>query len=296
MTVPVTKKVFGEDKDTSYLGDPWREAGALAGFEAAIEQGPGLFLAAVGVLVTAVAALFVLFWYFIAPRLEGFSPLLPPAALLAGGVLISYIFLEYLGVVATTYTGKRFLLPLGGSSRVIIKLVAPARRLAKLLGSSADRMAHSAVRVSNAVTRAKAGGLKKVGPVLVLLPRCVQRPECGQPLVEDVDNCRRCGQCPVSEILDLREEYEGVVMQVLTGGSVVPSVVRHFEPRAVIGVACERELITGIYVVNDRPVLGVANQRPQGPCRGTTLEVADLRAAVETFTTGATDGKPLNGE
>jgi hypothetical protein len=283
MTVPVTKKAFVDDKDASYLGDPWRDAGALAGFEAAIEQGPGLFLAAVGVLITAAAALFVLFWYFIAPRLEAFSPLLPPAALLAGGILISYIFLEYLGVVATTYTGKRFLLPLGGSSRVIIKLVAPARRLAKLLGSSADRMAHSAVRVSNAVTRATAKGSKRPGPVLVLLPRCVQRPECGQPLVEDVDSCRRCGQCPVAEILDLRDEYEGVVMQVLTGGSVVPSVVAHFEPRAVIGVACERELITGIYVVNDRPVLGVANQRPQGPCRGTTLTLDELREAVEIF-------------
>lgn len=284
MTVPVTKKDFVDDKDASYLGDPWRDAGALAGFEAAIEQGPGLFLAAVGVLITAAAALFVLFWYFIAPRLEAFSPLLPPAVLLVGGVLISYIFLEYLGVVATTYAGKRFLLPLGGSSRAIIKLVAPARRLAKLLGSSADRMAHSAVRVSNAVTRATAKGSKRPGPVLVLLPRCVQRPECAQPLVEDIDSCRRCGECPVAEILELREGYEGVVMAVLTGGSVVPAAVRHFEPRAVIGVACERELITGIYVVSDRPVLGVANQRPQGPCRGTTVTLGELREAVEIFT------------
>jgi hypothetical protein len=83
--------------------------------------------------------------------------------------------------------------------------------------------------------------------------------------------------------LSLREEYDDVVMAVLTGGSVVPSVVRHFDPRAVIGVACERELITGIYVVNDRPVLGVANQRPEGPCRGTKVTLEELRDAVEIF-------------
>lgn len=283
MSDPVKEKTFVDGRDTSYLGDPWRDAGALAGFEAAIEQGPRLFLVAVGILITAVAALFVILWYFTAPRLEAFSSILPSAALLAGGVLTSYIFLEYLGLIATAYTGKNLLLPLGRSSRVIIKLALPARRLAKLLGSSPDRMAHSAVRVSNAVTRATARSRMKPGPVLVLLPRCIQRPECGQPLVEDVDSCRRCGECPVAEVLDLREEYEGVVMAVLTGGSVVPSVVRHFKPRAVIGVACERELITGIYVVNDRPVLGVANQRPQGPCRGTTLTLEELRKAIEVF-------------
>ena len=276
------KSVVGVE-DTSYLGDEWREAGALAGFEAAIEQGPALFLAAVGILITGAAALFVLFWYFTAPRLEAFSPFLPSAVLLAGGVLISYLFLEYLGIIATTYTGKGLLLPLGRSSRIIMKFAAPARRLARLFGSTGDRMAHSAVRVSNAVTRATANRSKRPGPVLVLLLRCIQRPECSQPLVEDVDSCRRCGECPVAEILDLREEYDDVVMAVLTGGSVVPSVVRHFEPRAVIGVACERELITGIYVVNDRPVLGVANQRPQGPCRGTTLTLEELREAIEIF-------------
>jgi hypothetical protein len=291
-----TDKKFVKDKETSYLGDPWRDAGALAGFEPAIEQGPGLFLAAVGILIAVAAALFVLFWYSIAPRLEAVSPSLPVAVLFAGGVLVSYIFLEFLGIIATTYTGRALLLPLGRSNRVIIKLVAPARRLAKLLGSSADRVAHSAVRVSNAVTHATARGFKKPGPVLVLLPRCVQRPECSQPLVEDVDSCRRCGECPVEGILALREEYDDVVMAVLTGGSVVPSVVRHFDPRAVIGVACERELITGIYVVNDRPVLGVANQRPEGPCRRTALDVAELRAAVETFATGAADVEKLNRE
>ena len=31
-------------------------------------------------------------------------------------------------------------------------------------------------------------------------------------------------------------------------------------------------------------VIGVANQRPEGPCRATFVEVADLEAALDVFT------------
>jgi hypothetical protein len=88
----------------------------------------------------------------------------------------------------------------------------------------------------------------------------------------------------VAALLDMRNEYADVVMAVLTGGSVVPGVVRRLEPRAVIGLACERELVAGIMAVDGRPVLGVANQRPLGPCRGTTLDLDELREALEVFT------------
>jgi hypothetical protein len=283
MTERVTPKNEGYVADGSYLGDQWRGVGGLAGFEAAIEQGPGLFLAAVGIIIAAAAAVFAILWYFTAPRFAGIAEALPRTVLFGGGVLFLYVALEYAGIVATTYSGRPLLLPLGRSTRAVMKLVAPARRLAGLFGSSKDRMAHSAVQVSNAITRATRKEAGEAGPVLVLLPRCLQRPECAQPIVEDIDSCRRCGKCPVADLLGLRNEFEGVIMAVLTGGSVVPAAVSHFKPRAVIGVACERELITGIYVVGDRPVIGVANQRPLGPCRATTLDMAELRAEIEAF-------------
>jgi hypothetical protein len=272
-----------ENESNDYLGDEWREAGAMAGFEVAIDQGPGLFLAAIGVFVLAGAALFAALWYLTAPRLAALTAVLPNVLLGVGGLLFLYIILEYLALGATVYTGKALALPLARSSHTLVKFLPAARRIARFFGSTPDRMAHSAVRVSNAVTRAGGRGPRGEGPVLVLLPRCVQRPGCPQPLVEDIENCRRCGECPMAELLDLRNEYPDVVMAVLTGGSVVPGVVRRLEPRAVIGLACERELISGIMAVAERPVLGVANRRPLGPCRGTTLDVAELRDAIEIF-------------
>ena len=167
--------------DADYLGDEWREAGAMAGFEVAIDQGPGLFLAAVGVFVVAAGAAFAALWYLTAPRLAALTPMLPNVLLAAGGLLFLYLLLEYLALTATVYTGKGLALPLARSSGAVVKLLPAARRLARLFGSTPDRMAHSAVRVSNAVTRAARRRRGGEGPVLVLLPRCVQRPGCQQP-------------------------------------------------------------------------------------------------------------------
>ncbi|UCH78913.1 MAG: DUF116 domain-containing protein [Candidatus Coatesbacteria bacterium] len=275
------RKSAAERED--YLGEQWREAGALAAFEPAIDQGPGMYLGALGAFLLAGAGLYALLWYLAGPRLAQLASALPVVLLAAGAAAFLYLALEYAGLAATVYSGRNFLLPLARSTRFIVKLAPAAGRLGRLFGSTADRMTHSMVQVSNAVTRARRRRGRKAGPVLVLLPRCLQRPGCPQPLEEDIDSCRRCGECPVAGLLDLRNEYDDVVMKVLTGGSVVPGVVRSLAPRAVIGVACERELLAGIMAVDDTPVVGVANQRPEGPCRATTLTVEELEEAIDDF-------------
>jgi hypothetical protein len=283
MSDPVTEKTFADGRDTSYLGDPWRDAGALAGFEAAIEQGPGLFLGALGVIIAGCAVLAFGLWYLAAPRLAQITPVVPTYALAAVAAASAYALCEYLGLILTVYTGKKFLLPLSRVRLIIIRMIPLARRLARLFGSTPDRMTHSTVRVSNAVMRAGARKRRPGRPLLVLLPRCIQNPGCSQPIVEDIDNCRRCGNCPVAALLDLRSEYDNVVMAVLTGGSVVAGVVRQVDPGAIIGVACERELITGIMIVPDRPVVGVPNERPEGPCRATVLKLGELREELDAY-------------
>ena len=272
-----------ESDNREYLGERWREAGALSNFEAAIRQGPGLFLAALAVGWAAAAALTAALGYLVAPRLAQFSPALPAVFGAAAGVIFGYLLLEYLGLVATVYVRRDFLLPALRWSRALVKLVPTALKFAPLLGASRDRLIHSFVEVSNAATRASRARVARPGPVLVLLPRCLQRPECAQPVAEDVESCKRCGQCAVAAALALRDELGGVEMVVLTGGSSVPGLVRRLRPRAVVGVACEREILAGIEAVEGCAVLGVANQRPHGPCRGTVIDLDELRAAVETF-------------
>jgi hypothetical protein len=50
----------------------------------------------------------------------------------------------------------------------------------------------------------------------------------------------------------------------------------------VIGVACERDLLSGIRDVRHKlSVLGIANTRPNGPCRDTQINLAELEATLD---------------
>jgi len=274
--------------DADYLGERWREAGALAGFETDIRQGPALFLLTLGVLLGAAFAAGAGAWYLAAPRLAQWSPALPRLALVAAALAAVYLLAEYVGLVATVVSRRRFLLPLAAANRVTFRLMPAARRIGRLFGPGGDRLTHSFVELSNALTRARPllrryGLSRREGPVLVLLPRCLQRPACPAAVVDDIANCRRCGGCMMGDVVALGERYDGVVLAVLSGGSLARGLIRRLEPRAVVGVACERELFDGIVAVHDRPVLGVANQRPVGPCRATVIRVTELEAALSFF-------------
>ena len=62
-------------------------------------------------------------------------------------------------------------------------------------------------------------------------------------------------------------------------------MIRTERPSAVIGVACERDLISGIRDVSPLlPTIGITNQRPEGPCKNTLIDMDALRRAIETFT------------
>lgn len=267
-----------------YLGELWRTAADIEHAEASIEEGPRLFLGGLAFVIAAAAGFILTAWYFAAPRLAQFAPWLPKATLAVFGAGLLYLFTEYAGLAATALTGKNYLLPLGRHNKLWLRAAAAAIRSAPLLRSSRDRFIHSFVRVSNAVATARRKSYaRKRGPILVLLPRCVQRPECPEAVTTNVNFCRRCCKCLIGEVLELRDEYDDVIVVVLAGGSAVRGLVRRLDPRAVIGVACERELWVGIAAMDDRPVVGIANQRPYGPCRATSFHVEELKRVLEEF-------------
>ena len=117
--------------------------------------------------------------------------------------------------------------------------------------------------------------------ILLLLPRCLQNLECTQNIVKDIHNCKRCGRCPVKSLIELGEHY-GVVPRVASGGRLALAMVLESWVEAVVAVACEAELKQGILHC-PKPVLAVINQRPNGPCVSTGVDLDQVRAAVTQF-------------
>jgi hypothetical protein len=266
-----------------YLGEAWLDEKARAAFEAESEEGTWLFLTAAGAALVGLFGVLTIAWYLTAPRFAQLWETLPWVTAAGGAAVVVYLALEYVGVILTVATGKPLLLPLARQGRLTLKFTPIALKLAKPLRKTANRMVHSFVRVNNAVVESVTG--KVAGLVLVLLPRCIQRSECNQPIIEDADSCKRCGECPMAELLDIRTRFENVEYYVLTGGGVAADVIKKVRPAAVVGVACERELLAGIELVDRIPVVGLANVRPEGPCLHTQVCIEDFEETLEHFAT-----------
>jgi len=137
------------------------------------------------------------------------------------------------------------------------------------------------VKFNNRITRFRR---IRVHPehLLLLVPRCLQKTGCTQTLGETIDDCNACGQCNVTDLLAIRDEF-GIQCSMAAGGREALAFVRRPQVKAVVAVACEKELTQGILAVFPRPVLGVLNQQTNGPCRNTRLSSEDVRSAVRSM-------------
>ena len=115
--------------------------------------------------------------------------------------------------------------------------------------------------------------------MLILVPSCLQRSECPQKITNDIHECRRCGQCKIKDIIELGEKY-GVRCAVATGGRLAVELVKDQDVKAVVAVACEKELQAGMAAVFPKPGLGVINLRPHGPCKDTDVDLAEVEEAI----------------
>ncbi|WP_363317201.1 DUF116 domain-containing protein [Anaerovibrio sp.] len=149
----------------------------------------------------------------------------------------------------------------------------------RLLMISRRSIEESFVAVSNAIVRNRH---LKVPPdrLLVVTPHCLQLATCPHKITRDPKNCKRCGGCNIGDLVNMSEEM-GFHFFVVTGGTLARQMVRKIRPKAVVAVACERDLTSGIQDVYPIPSIGVMNIRPNGPCYNTKVDIEEFRKAIE---------------
>ena len=77
--------------------------------------------------------------------------------------------------------------------------------------------------------------------------------------------------------------YE-VPVFVATRGQLARRVIRERRPRAVVAVACERDMTTGLRdVAGKLPVLGLTMRLPSGPCRDAMLDLDTMERWVKSW-------------
>ena len=233
------------------------------------------------------ASLFILFlieaaaFYLVEPRLAHIDHRMSLAVGIAMGFFFFVPFIGLSLITATTLTGIDLLYPQRITSITIAVLFSIAPTLAQILGLERNRLRTSFIKVNNALTKAQWRRIRG-DRVVVLLPHCLQIDVCNRKLTTDVNNCLRCGKCPVSQLLELGEKY-GLHLEIVNGGSVARSRVAAFRPTGIVAVACERDLTFGIQDVYPVPVYGIINDRPNGPCVNTCVDMAMVEQAIRFF-------------
>ena len=236
------------------------------------------FLMSAGGLIL-LAVLAWLAWYLISPRLEtlypGLAGIIGVAALLASFVIAAGLLL----VAVSALTGRRMLLGQRITSTVIRILFPPVLMLANIIGVDRDRVKRSFIAVNNALVEAARTEVR-AQRVLLLLPHCLQVTDCPHKITGGlIENCRGCGRCVIAGLLALANEHD-MSLVVATGGTLARRVIKEQKPEAIVAVACEMDLTSGIRDSYPLPVYGVLNERPNGPCRDTTVDLLAVRAAI----------------
>lgn len=165
-------------------------------------------------------------------------------------------------------------------SFAIIKFLFPlAVRIGKIFGINRRQLEGSFIAVSNLIFM-KSKIKVPANKLLVLVPHCLQLAQCPHKITRDPNNCKRCGGCNIGDLMKLSKEL-GFIFFVATGGTLARQVVVKNRPQAVLAIACERDLMSGIQDVYPLPAVGVLNIRPNGPCYNTRVDIEEVKRTLQ---------------
>ena len=226
------------------------------------DSSPSLFF---GWSAAALAGLFAagaLGLYLLAPRLALLHPLLPALLWVALGIAAA-LFWVWWAILFLSYRTGRALLPERLAERgPFLRLMRLTSRLAQRFGRR-DWVENAAVKVYNGLAELRGRKVGK-GELLLLIPRCLSK--------ETLDG-----------VLGVAGRY-GVPVFVATRGQLARRVIRERRPRAVVAVACERDMVSGLHDVAGKvPVLGLTMTLPSGPCKDALLDLGKLEDWVRAY-------------
>jgi uncharacterized protein len=201
-----------------------------------------------------------LFLWLIYPRLAAVGTFLPRffsvLFLVFCGILILWLILFVLSAALRWPFTKLIVIP-----PLVNRLLSIVMAVGRILGVSKDRLANSFLKIHNMIigTRPTRTEPEKL---LLLMPRCLTKENN-------------------SRLRELRDRYR-FRMATVGGGTEARLKIKEVHPRIIIAIACERDLISGFREINPYiPVIGFPNQRPEGPCKNTCVDLTQIEQAIK---------------
>lgn len=225
---------------------------------------PGLFFRLLGSwLAVRVAVAAVAFW-LVGPRLASLWSPLPTILWATLGLFVLGVILWFAALALSLRLNRNLLPPRLAEGGLVPRVMPLAERSARWFGISRDRAGNAALRVYNGLATARVRAGIRPDELLLLIPRCLDK-------------------AGMQGVMSVAARY-GVPLFVAARGRYAREMITRTRPRAVVAIACERDLVSGIHDVATRlPVLGTTLGLPEGPCKNTTVDLASLEERIRTF-------------
>ncbi|UCD17449.1 MAG: DUF116 domain-containing protein [Candidatus Zixiibacteriota bacterium] len=241
------------------LGDEWADWDGKQKTESC-ETDYRIFLGIAVISTIVLIMLSALFLWLIYPRLASMGTLVADLFsvifLAFCGILLAWLILFVLSAVIRWPVTRLIAVP-----KLVNRLLSLVTMVGRIFGISRDRLTNSFLKIHNMIIGAKPSHTVPE-KLLLLLPRCLTR-----------DNFWTFRQ--------LRDRY-GFRMATVGGGAEARQKIREARPDIIIAIACERDLMSGFKEVNvHTPVIGFPNQRPEGPCKNTCVDLNEIEQAIK---------------
>ncbi len=246
------------------LGDEWENwSGSIEDNLGHLDTSVYLFLF---LFISINIAAFFALWSIYIFLFKAFVHLSP---LLNHFIDLSIIGLSIYGVVyffllmITLMFKKPFAFFLKDKKFVDLNMTKLTMYIAAKLHFSQDKIINSMIKINNSFIKILYRSIEKE-ELLILVPRCLSKKTR-------------------EDLTFIAEEYS-VDLHIASGGTQARKILKENKPKGIIAVACERDLYSGVKDVPAHiPVIALANERPEGPCKNTLVDMDEMEKAIDFF-------------
>lgn len=246
----------------------------------------GLLLAALILIITVIVYLFIIAGNPDAGFSRNLAMLIISSAFLFTGLILCGLLCIVLAILGKwKFPGFSWFV---GRTLYLYPFVL---QMGRFLSIAQDKIQRSFIEVNNQLLYL-CPVKTEAEKILVLLPHCLQYDDCTVRITHNITNCKRCGKCQIASLLEITAS-RGIPAEVVTGGTLARRAVENYKPKIVVAVACERDLSSGVLDTFPLPVFGILNERPQGPCFNTRVDLRKVEETLDYFLYGEKIGEEV---
>ena len=118
---------------------------------------------------------------------------------------------------------------------------------------------------------------------IILFPQCLRHPDCEAKSDKWGHHCVDCGRCGISRIKKLADGLGYAKVFIIRGGSIIVEIFEKFRPKAVIGIACDKEIFLGNLVTEKYDVVSQGVILTKEGCYNTEVNWKQVEKCIRSI-------------